>query len=34
MAGVPLRALGEHVGNVADKRPDLIGALGLLFTGI
>ena len=34
MAGVPRRALGEQVENIAELRADVIRALDLLFTGI
>jgi toxin CcdB len=34
MAGVPRKALGEHVGNLASHRRAIIGALDLVLTGV
>ena len=34
LAGVERRILGEKVGNLANHRQAIIGALDLLFTGI
>ncbi len=34
LAAVPLSALGEAVGSLADRRVDLVAAVDLLFTGI
>lgn len=34
LAGVHHKALGERVGNLANERQAIIGALDLLFTGI
>ncbi len=33
MAGVPVRALGEKVGNLRDQRHIIIAALDFIFTG-
>ena len=34
LAGIPRKALGERVGNLADQRGAIIAALDLAFTGI
>lgn len=34
LAGIPRKALGERVANVAGQRRDIIAALDLLITGI
>ncbi len=34
LAGIPRKALGERVGNLARERTVIIGALDLVFTGI
>ena len=34
LAGVPSKAVGEHVGNLASERTVIIGALDMVFTGI
>jgi toxin CcdB len=34
LAAMPLRALDDPVGSLADHRDDLVGALDLLFTGV
>lgn len=34
LAGVPARALGERIANLAAARETIIGALDLVFTGI
>jgi len=34
LAGVPRKALGERVANLADKRGEIVAALDLAFTGI
>lgn len=34
LAGVPRRALGECVENLADSRGEIVSALDFLFTGI
>ncbi|HXM82444.1 MAG TPA: CcdB family protein [Burkholderiales bacterium] len=34
LAGVPRKALGERIGNLATERDSIIAALDLAFTGI
>lgn len=34
LAAIPASALGTHVGSLAGRRAELIGALDLLFTGV
>jgi toxin CcdB len=34
LAGIPKRALGEHVVSLKDHRGEILAALDLLFTGI
>ena len=34
LAGIPGTESGEPVGDLSDERAAIIGALGLLFTGI
>jgi toxin CcdB len=34
LAAIPVSALGERVGSLADRRADLVAAVDLLFTGI
>jgi|SRR5437867_4689012 len=34
LAGVPTKALGRQVGNLADQRSAVLAALDLVFTGI
>ena len=34
LAGVPVKALGERIANLAGQRAAIIAALDLLFTGI
>ena len=34
LASIPTSALGDRVGSLADRRPELVAAVDLLFTGI
>jgi toxin CcdB len=33
LAGVPIRAIGEKVGSLKDRRQEIVAALDFLFTG-
>ncbi|MGZ4979388.1 MAG: CcdB family protein [Methylobacter sp.] len=33
LAGIPIRAIGEKIGSLKDRRQEIVAALDFLFTG-